>query len=83
MPRTIRLEITEACEEIILDAPAKFNVAIGYLAIWAHKSDSKTKLSIFGDPNGDLHATYENEQGEVTYTIFGQRGDDGSYSFHS
>lgn len=60
--------------------------AIGYLASWAIAGASGNyagKMSLYGDADGGWHATYRNEQGEVTYTIFGELSEDGEYSFHS
>lgn len=58
--------------------------AVGYLSTWALNGmgNYAGKLSIYGDKNGDLHATYRNKEGSVTYNIFGQLNEK-EYSFHS
>ncbi len=67
-------------------APAETRAAIGYLAGWAFPSEGGRyagRMSLEGDEEGNVYATYRNPDDDVTYTLFGLRDADGSYSFHS
>lgn len=84
--REVTMKFQEGFNEIAINTIEQVHKAIGYLITWAVNSDSeryKGKMTLFGDDNGDLHAAYHNQQGEVTYTIFGQRDEQGHYTFHS
>ena len=65
------------------DTSCKSNAAVGYLATWAIHSCRHVRVSILGDREGNLHATYRDANGDVSYSLFGLRGDTGDYSFHS
>ncbi len=83
--RTITLNLTNEFDEAIAEGNSERQVAaaIGYFSMWAVHSERYASLSLYGDRRGDLHAQYRNKAGDITYTMLGQRGEDGSYSFHS
>lgn len=56
---------------------------IGYFTTWAIHSPHYSVLRLFVDRVGDIHATYSDASGATTYTMFGQRAPNGSYSTHS
>lgn len=57
--------------------------AIGYLSTWAIHSESKYRTNIYGDKDGNISAVYFDKAGNVRFSIFGQRSETGTYSFHS
>jgi hypothetical protein len=57
--------------------------ALGYLACWAIQSERYKSVVLYGDKDGNIHATYRDGNGEVTYSMFALRAEDGSYSTHS
>lgn len=60
--------------------------AVGYLVTWAINGESgrySGLMTLYGDDVGNLHAAYRDKTGIVTYTMFGKRGSNGDYSFHS
>jgi hypothetical protein len=57
--------------------------AIGYLAMWAIGSPRYENVTLYVEPDGCIEGRYSTTGGEITYTIFGKRDDDGSYTFHS
>lgn len=85
MNRTVEMRFHEEFSNAVGETMKASEAAIGYLSMWGINSAERYagKVSIYGDRTGDLHGTYRNSNSEITYTIFGQRGEDGSYSFHS
>ena len=86
MNRTVEMRFHEEFETTAAEKMKEVNAAIGYLSMWAVTSPERYagKVGIYGDQRGDLHASYrDKDTGEITYTIFAQRGENGSYSFHS
>jgi hypothetical protein len=58
--------------------------AIGYLSTWGINSDRYGgKVNVYGDPDGNIAACYRNKEDTLTYSLFGLRGEDGTYTFHS
>lgn len=57
--------------------------AVGYLSTWAITSPRYVNVCIFGDNEGNLHGTYKDSKGDVTYTLFGLLDKNMTYSFHS
>jgi hypothetical protein len=61
--------------------------AIGYLATWAIPQIGSTrysgKVTIYGDKEGNLNASYRDNKGEIIYSMAAIRNDDGTYSTHS
>lgn len=67
------------------DLPRHIRAALGYLSYWAIDGIGtySGKVTVLGDREGNLHANYHNLDGKFTYHLFGLRGEDGSYTFHS
>lgn len=84
MSRTIELTLSEEFLTLAsLGTLIEKDRAVGYLCNWAIHSERYCRLTIYGDKEGNLNASYRNAAGEVTYSMFGMRGEDGTYSFHS
>lgn len=82
--RRCELHLPEAFLDAVGGLPnQKVQAAVGYLCLWGAGSERYRNVTVFGGNNGDLHATYRDDAGGVTYTLFGQRHVDGGYSFHS
>lgn len=83
--RTVEIRFDEKFQNIVTDSLKDVHDAIGYLATWAiHSADRYAgTVTIVGDQHGDLHANYRNAEGELSYSMLGQRDTDGSYTFHS
>lgn len=87
--RTVHLRFTKEFTDKHSLVDKGVSEAIGYLSVWAAREGCRlTVVRIFGDADGNLNADYfesaekmaNNERG---YEIFGLRGQDGTYSFHS
>jgi len=84
MNREITLAKHEEFDNLTQDDLSPVYAAIGYLATWGLASERFSgKMTLYGDTNGNWHATYRDKQDNVTYNIFGQRNEDGTYGFHS
>lgn len=84
MTRTISLTLTEDFVNVNVRNRESVNRAIGYLSTRAIiHSERYCSVTIYGDKNGCLNATYRNGNGEVTYNLYAQLGEDGSFSYHS
>lgn len=82
--RTVEIHLTEEFTNIVANTQHHANNCIGYLSMWAiHSERYSGKLTIYGDKDGCLNATYRNKAGDVTYSMYGLRREDGTYSTHS
>lgn len=84
--RELTMAFHEDFSDVTISTTQQVHNAIGYLTTWAINGDSdryKGKMSLYGDKEGNLHGTYRNVAGDVTYNLFGQRDEKGEYSFHS
>lgn len=84
MNREITLAKHEGFDDAVAANTNHVHAAIGYLATWGLASERFSgKMTLYGDKDGNWHATYRDKQDNVTYNIFGQRNEDGTYGFHS
>lgn len=83
MIRTIEMWCHTDFTDIQADNRVSVDACIGYLVSWALHSERYCRLSIYGDSQGNLNATYRNSAGEVTYTMFGLCDTNGTFSTHS
>ena len=81
--RKMTLTWDEGVDDATANTQRNVSSAVGYLAGWGKNSDRYKEVFIFGDSEGNVHGSYRNGAGDVTYSLFGLRGTDGSYSFHS
>lgn len=82
--RETEIQIAEGAEHFIREPAVE--ASIGYLSMWAICGDTPRyagKCTIHLAQSGDISAVYRNADGALTYSIFGQRGEAGEYSFHS
>jgi len=78
--RTVEISLNEEFYNVVGDTHHANN-CIGVLSMWAIISERYSgRLTIYGDKEGQLHATYRNQKGEVTYTMYCQRRADGAYT---
>lgn len=81
--RSIQMHFGEGFTDAIGDHMKSAEAAIGYLCRWAIHSPRYSKVLIYGDKCGNIHATYRNETGDITYDMSAIRHEDGTYSTHS
>lgn len=75
--------IVEAAFHDAVKDKRQADACIGYLAMWAHAGDRYHSVRIYCGATGDISALYKDSLGNITYEIFGQMAEDGSYSTHS
>lgn len=81
--RNITITKHEEFDDVTAQTRDSVNRVIGYLSLWALHNERYRAVAIYLDKRGEANATYRNDKGEVTYSIFAQRHDDGTYSTHS
>lgn len=82
--RTVAVSLSQDFLSVTAENGKDVSEAIGYLTTWAIGSERHSgRVSLYGDRLGNLHANYRNANDDVSYELYGQRGEDGSYSFHS
>lgn len=81
--RQLDLGYSDKFDDVVEGNPQVFST-IGILARWGMGAERFSgKVTIYGDHQGNINATYRDKDGNVTYNIFAQLQDDGSYTTHS
>lgn len=80
---TIRYNDEDAFNEVTQNTKKEVEKVVGYLSLWAIHANNKQTVKMFFANNGDVSASYYDNDGKLTYELYGMRGDDGSYSTHS
>lgn len=60
-----------------------WHAAVGYLACWSVGSERYKDVTIYGNYDGSISATYRDTKGDITFEIGAVLGTDKTYSFHS
>jgi hypothetical protein len=79
--RTITLRVEDAFAELV--SRRDVDRHIGYLACWGLGRERFANVLIYCGADGNISAHYHDPSGQKTYALFGLRGEDGTYSFHS
>lgn len=85
MNRTIVMVLKDEFQSAVADLIRKeWTAAIGYLCSWAIHNPKYAHLTICGDSEGNVNATYRQvDGGDVTYSMAAMLREDGTYGFHS
>ncbi len=84
MKRNVEISFSEEFKNITAKCWQEVSKMIGYLSTWGIESSEKYAgtITIYGDHQGCLNASYRNIKGEVTFEICAKKGGDGKYTSH-